>query len=243
MCVPVELKHLQADADSVSHSLAILATVYHYNHWIYLSCRDFLGPTVAEIGSGVGNTTQFLLNSEEVACLEPYAPYRDYLTKRFAKHLNVSVHPFAIEDCPNSEVPEGKFDSVLCINVLEHIADDIGAIRRMKRMLRPGGNAIILVPAMPCIYGAMDKAMGHHRRYTISSLRRAFSDAGMHPYHARYMNMVGALGWWWRGRLLKKAHIPESATLMFDKLVPMISTLERIIPPFFGQSVIVVAKA
>jgi len=241
LVAPVRLKTLQDD--SVSHSLAVLATVYHYNHWIFLSFRDYLGPTVLEVGSGVGNITQFLLNLEEVACLEPFEPYREYLARRFAKHLNVSVHPHPIEHCPNGDVPEGKFDSILCINVLEHIENDVDALRRMKLLLRPGGRAIVLVPALPCLYGEMDRAMGHHRRYTLGSLRKAFHEAGLKPSHGRYMNMIGALGWWWRGRLFKRAQLSESATRLFDRLVPTLSTFESLIPVPFGQSAILVGRA
>jgi len=237
---PVQLKSIQDD--SVSHSLAILATVYHYNHWIFLSFRDFLGPAVVEVGSGIGNITQFLLNLRRVVCLEPYEPYRRYLVQRFAQHLNVSVRPHPVEACPNADVPERQFDSVLCINVLEHIADDVDALRRMRSLLSPGGNVIVLVPALPCVYGEMDRAMGHHRRYTLTGLRRAFRAAGLKPTHGRYMNMIGALGWWWRGRVRRKATIPESATRLFDRLVPVISTIERLIPPLLGQSAVIIGK-
>ncbi len=238
---PVELRALPHDA--VSHSLAVLSTVYNYNHWIFATVRDFLGPKVVEVGSGVGNITQFLLNADEVACLEPFEPYHQFLAKRFEKHLNVAVHKTLIEECPNSQVPAAAFDSVICLNVLEHIQDDIKALRSMKQLLRPGGRVIVLVPALPCLYGAMDKAMGHVRRYTLASLRRAFTDAGLQPQHGRYMNVAGVFGWWWHGRLRGKANIPESATLTFDRLVPFLSAVERLLPVVFGQSAVMVGVA
>ncbi len=238
---PVELRSLPHDA--VSHSLAILATVYHYNHWIFDTIRDHLGRAVVEVGAGVGNITQFLLNAERLVCLEPFESYREFLAHRFRQHLNVEVRPHLVEDCPNDDVPEAQFDSVVCLNVLEHIADDIGALTSMRRLLKPGGNAIVLVPALPWLYGAMDEQMGHVRRYTLSSLRSRFAQAGLRPTHGHYMNLAGVLGWWWHGRVRRKANIPESATLTFDRLVPFLSAIERLIPRLLGQSVVVVGQA
>ena len=235
---------LEAEApDAVSHSLAVLSTVYHYNHWIFLTFREHLGPAVLEIGAGVGNITQFLLNLDRVVCLEPFGPYRRYLSERFARHSNVAVSPRRIEDCPNADVPAGAFDTVLCVNVLEHLADDVDSLRRMKALLKPGGRAVVFVPALPCIFGAMDRAMGHLRRYTLRSLRRAIVRAGMRCERGRYMNLIGAAAWWWHGRVRGKSHIPASATRKFDHLVPVLSAVERLIPPVVGQSVYVVARA
>jgi SAM-dependent methyltransferase len=229
--------------DSVSHSLAVLSTVYHYNHWIFDAIRLFLGRRIVEVGSGVGNITQFMLNADEIICLEPFQPYFDFLVQRFQKHLNVSVHQLAIEQTPCDQVPAGCCDSVVCLNVLEHIQDDVDALRRMKSLAAPGGNIIVFVPALPYLYGAMDKAMGHVRRYTLGSLRSAFRQAGIRPVQGRYFNVVGALGWWWNGWVLKHDTIPVSATRHFDRIVPIISAIERIVPVLLGQSVMVVGKA
>ncbi len=238
---PVEMKGLPDDA--VSASLAILSTLYHYNLWIFDMVRDHLGPTVVEVGAGVGNITQFLLNAERVVCLEPFEPYSEYLARRFAKHLNVEISPCRIEQCPNAEAGRGDFDSVLCLNVLEHIADDVEAIRRMGRLLRPDGRVIVLVPALPILFGQMDLAMGHVRRYTLGSLKQAFRAAGLKPVWGRYMNLAGAMGWWWAGRVMKKSQISASKARMFNRFVPIFSAVERLIPVPFGQSVVVVGRA
>jgi len=242
LLAPVELAGADID-DAVSHSLAVLGRVYHYNHWIFVSFRDWLGETAVEIGSGVGNITQFLLNLRRVVCLEPYEPYCRYLVRRFEQHTNVEVYPHAVEQCPNGDVPAGAFDSAVCLNVLEHIEDDVGALARMKQLLRPGGRAIVLVPALPCLFGQMDRAMGHLRRYTLNSMRRAFVAAGIRPRYGRYMNMAGVPAWWWRGRVQKKSHIPENATRLFDRLVPVLSAIERLVPVLFGQSMLLVGEA
>ena len=237
---PVELP--LADADSVSHSLAILSTVYHYNHWIFDTIRDDLGRRIIEVGSGVGNITQFLLNAERVVCLEPFEPYRDHLRRTFRQHRNVSVQPCPIEDCPNAYVPAGGFDSVICPNVLEHIERDVDALRHMAALLVPGGRVIVLVPALPALYGEMDRAMGHVRRYTLGELKRKFREAGLHVERGRYMNLIGALGWWWQGRVRRRRRIPAGATRTFDRIVPVVSALERLVPVPLGQSAVIVGR-
>ena len=240
LVAPVQLD-TQVD-DSVAHSLALLSKVYHYNHWIFQSLRDYLGPRVLEVGAGVGNITQFVLNQDSVACLEPFEPYRRYLATRFQKHLNVTMHPYPIEEVPNDAVPAGSFDSVLCINVLEHIAQDVDALDRMRRLTVPGGSVIVFVPALPCIYGCMDKAMGHYRRYTLRSLRKAFLAAGLEPRGGKYMNMLGVPAWWFQGKIRKRAKLSAPATKAFDQLVPYLSAFERFLPTPFGQSVFLVGR-
>jgi 2-polyprenyl-3-methyl-5-hydroxy-6-metoxy-1,4-benzoquinol methylase len=181
LIAPVRIPEKQGD--SVAHSLRILATIYNYNHWIFGMIRDFLKGTVLEVGAGIGNITQFMLNAETLVCLEPDEGYRRYMEKRFANHLNVRTVSSRMEECPNSEVAAGSFDSVVCLNVLEHIKDDVGALMNCKGCLKPGGTIVVLVPAIPFIYGEMDRAMGHFRRYTKRSLKRAFVNAGLQPVH------------------------------------------------------------
>jgi len=239
----VEAERGPLPGDAVSHGLAVLSTLVHYNLWIFDSVRERLGPTIVEVGAGLGNITQFLLNAERLVCLEPFEPYRRYLASRFAKHLNVSVYPYPIEDCPNGDVPAGSVDSVVCLNVLEHISDDVEALRRMGQLLRPGGSVVVLAPALPCLHGAMDRAIGHFRRYTRSSLRRAFHAAGLSATRGRYMNLAGVLGWWWESRARKRTRVRPFAARAFDRLVPTLSALERLFPVPAGQSVIMVGRA
>ena len=228
--------------NTISHSLAILSTVYRYNHWIFDSIRDYLGRNVAEIGSGVGNISQFLLNAEKLVCIEPFALYQAYLTQRFSRHLNVSVFGIPLERCPNPDIPAGTFDSVVCLNVLEHIEDDAGARVNMRKLLAVGGRVVVLVPAVPWAFGAMDTAMGHYRRYSRKSLLALFKDAGLVVEKATYMNVPGLLGWWWHGRILKRERLSSGATRAFDKIVPFVSALERLFPIPLGQSLVVIGR-
>lgn len=237
---PVDMPDLLEDG--IAHSLAVLSTVHHYNHWIFDSIRDYLGKNVAEIGSGVGNISQFLLNAEHLVCIEPFAPYSAYLRQRFSRHANVSVFGIPLEQCPNPEIPAGAFDSVVCLNVLEHLEDDAAALAIMRTLLAVGGRVVVLVPAVPWAYGSMDAAMGHHRRYSRRSLLALFGNAGLVVEKAAYMNALGLLGWWWHGQILRRRKLSAVATRAFDKTVPLVAALERLLPVPLGQSLVVIGR-
>ena len=127
-------------ADAVHTSLELIDELYEYNHWIFTKVRPFIRGAVCEVGSGIGNITQFLLNQPRVVCLEPHAPSRERARGRFADHLNIAIEPFLLQECPREGIPAGSFDSIVCLNVLEHIEDDISALGTMRELCRPGGD-------------------------------------------------------------------------------------------------------
>lgn len=226
----------------ISHSLDLLHDTYNYNHWIYALLRPYVGDSVLEIGSGVGNITQFLLRCEEVVAVEPEAEYAARLADMAAVHLNVRVVQASVESLPSASVPADHFDTVLCINVLEHIQDDGAAIRRMSQAARPGGRVLIYVPACARAYGAMDEALGHRRRYTRRALHTLLSQAGLRPVFSRYVNFIGLWGWWWAGRVRHESLIDPRKARLVDRLVPFLSAAERLCPPPVGQSLVMVAE-
>jgi SAM-dependent methyltransferase len=227
---------------AVDHSLRILSTVYNYNHWIYSLLRGYVGDKVLEVGAGIGNISRFLLHVEKLTCLEPADEYRKFLEAKVADHKNTTVVGCPIEDCPNEDVKEGGYDTVVCLNVLEHIENDVDALKSMRATLGEGGKCVIVVPAMQVAYGALDRAMDHCRRYSKGVLSQRMRDAGFDVIHTRYFNFPGLFGWWWHGRILKSTKIPEGGTRLFDRLVPFLSGVESIFHPPVGQSLIVVGE-
>src|SRR5690606_30206779 len=115
-------------AESEEHvraTLDVLSDLYNYNHWLFNKVRPFIRGRVCEVGCGTGNITQFLLNMPEVVGLEPSeASFRE-VRARFARHLNTRFLNCPLDECPGPEVPAGTFDTVMCLNVLEHIEDDV----------------------------------------------------------------------------------------------------------------------
>jgi len=130
-------------------------------------------------------------------------------------------------------------DTVVALNVIEHIARDVEALGSIAAMLRPGGRAVILVPAFQKLFGSLDRELGHVRRYTRSSLSRRMREAGFRIERAFYFNLVGTIGWWINARLRRVPRIPVEQLRYFDTLVPVLRLEDRVPLPF-GQSVIAI---
>ena len=142
-----------------------------------------------------------------------------------------------------SNHPGGIADTITCINVLEHIDEDVAALKHMKHFLKKEGKIIIFVPALPAIYGSLDKLVDHHRRYTKKTLRAALQKAGFSVKHGHYMNMFGILTWFMAGRILRQKEFHKEACHMLDKVVPVLRSLESLGSPPLGQSLVMVAQA
>ena len=227
-------------ADAVHTSLELIDELYEYNHWIFTKVRPFIRGAVCEVGSGIGNITQFLLNQPRDVCLEPHPPSLERARARFVDHRNVAIEPFLLQECPREGIAAGSFDSIVCLNVLEHIEDDVEALRIMHELCQPGGRVVILVPAHMSAFGSLDRSFGHCRRYNRRSLRRAFSAAGLRVATSSYMNAIGYFGWIWEGRVRRRTTLSRSSARAFNRLVPFVDAFERLIHFPFGQSLVMV---
>ena len=226
--------------ERVEASLDVLSDLYNYNHWLFNKVRPFIRGRVCEVGCGTGNITQFLLNMPEVVGIEPSSKPLERVRARFAHHLNLRFTACPLNECPNPDVPTGEFDTVVCMNVLEHIEDDVDALDRMRRLCSSRGRVVILVPAHMCIFGQLDRAVGHHRRYNRRSLQQVFERAGLRTTYSFYLNALGFFGWGLHSRILKRDQIAVDSGRLFNRLVPFLDAAERVIPPPFGQSVVTV---
>jgi len=205
--------------------------------------RRWVGRRVVEIGSGIGNLSAFLVEGdcERLVLTDTRDEYLDRLRTRFAKHPNVAVARLYL---PNElgTLAGQHFDTIICLNVLEHVEDDSGALQAMRRMLAPKGRLILLVPALPALYGTMDKALGHHRRYERAPLTSLLQATGFKVAHVEYFNLAGVPGWWFAGRVLRRPMIPAGSLKLYDALVPLFR-LERLLPWRVGQSLIAIGEA
>jgi len=201
----------------------------------------WVGRRVLEIGSGIGNLSAFLLDCERLVLTDTREEYLDRLRTRFAKHPNVSVAPLYLPTELGALAGQ-RFDTIICLNVLEHVDDDIASLQAIRRMLAPGGRLILLVPALPVLYGTIDKALGHHRRYKRARLASLLEATGFTMAHIEYFNLAGVPGWWFAGRVLRRKMIPAASLKLYDALVPLFR-LERLIPWRVGQSLIAIGEA
>jgi SAM-dependent methyltransferase len=219
-----------------------LAKLDRYNHWVYESISHTLGRRVLEIGSGTGNITQFLCAEErEVTATDIVPNYRNELERLFDGNPKVRVDKFDLTaEAPGAFVAD-PFDSIVCLNVLEHVEDDLFALKQMRDSLAPAGNLALLVPAHRFLYGAFDRAVGHFRRYERRELAGKLEKTGFVVREMKFFSLAAALPWLINGRLLKRDYIPAGQANLANLFVPLLK-LERLIGPPCGLSLIAIAQ-
>ena len=206
-----------------------------YNAWLFERARPHLGRRVLDAGAGIGTFTGLAAQGREVVAVEPDPEQLAILRERFDGRADVHVVEGTIEDV------SGEFDSIICLNVLEHIPDDRGTLRRFYELLAPGGSLLLLVPAHPSLYGGIDRAVEHQRRYTKAVLAERLQEAGFAVGELRLVNPLGALGWFVSSRVLKRDQVSEGPLKLYDKLVPALRVLDKV-DVGVGLSVWVVAR-
>jgi SAM-dependent methyltransferase len=215
-----------------------MAVADNYNTWLFERSRQYLGRSVLDAGAGVGTFTALAASGRDrVVAAEPDPEFARQLQQRFSVVSNVEVLAAEAADVTLAE----PVDSIICFNVLEHIPDDEGALRRFGELLTPGGRLLLLVPAHPLLFGATDRAVGHERRYSKRPLAALVTGTGFEIEDIRYVNPVGALGWLVSSRLLRSDDVPTGPLRLYDRLVPLLRTLDRLHPPF-GLSLWAVAR-
>ena len=218
--------------------LEALQGAENYNRWLAELTRAHLGENPVEIGSGLGGNAALWLElgvpRVTVSELEPATLER--LKRRFAGDQRVTVARIDLA----SPTP-ASHSSCVALNVLEHIEDDVAALRGAARLVRPGGAVVMFVPAFEFATGRFDRAIGHFRRYTRASLVAAYENAGLEVASSRYVNAPGLLAWFVSVRLLGQT--PREGTLLrlWDRgVIPLVRRGERRLSPPFGQSVLAV---
>jgi SAM-dependent methyltransferase len=173
---------------------------------------------------------------------DPDEGYLRVLRERFAREPAVAVEMLSLPDDAAAEnLRPCQLDTVVAFNVLEHVEEDMAALRSAAKMLMPGGRVVLLVPAVPSLYGSLDTALGHFRRYTRGTLAAAMEGGGFVVERVDYFNRLGSLGWWFSARVRRQSRIPLGQLRAFDACVPLLR-FERFMPLPFGQSLIGVGR-
>jgi SAM-dependent methyltransferase len=217
--------------------LVLLGEAVRYQRWVMSAFGSAIRGEVLEVGAGVGNFTRWIEGrATRVVVAEPDPGMAAEIADMALP--NVQVRTLPIEELePSSE----RFDSVVAINVLEHIEDDQRALRIAKGLLKSGGRLCLFVPAHPSLFGSLDERYGHLRRYTVRGTAALLRSAGFRVARCRYFNPVGALGWWLVGRVARRGRLSRSSIVLSERVaVPLGRALERVGSPPFGQSVIAV---
>jgi len=208
--------------------------------WTELKKAFSPGNRVLEIGSGIGTLTgQFIprelylasdINPSYLSYLRSYSVGKPYLRVR---HIDAGVPgDFAST--------EGQFDTVLMVNVLEHVPNEQITLENIKSSLMPGGRAVILVPQHPALYGTLDSVLGHRERYTRESLREGLERAGFRVERIFDFNRFSVPGWWLSGKVLRRKTFSRIQLKILQMSMPVLRRLDSILP-WGGLSLIAVA--
>lgn len=231
------------EASTGLRTLRIMEGAGRYNTWLFSHCRPYLGKRILEVGAGVGNITKFLLDREKVIATDFEEPYILELKRQFSPFPHVIVEKLDLLDDHGTDslVAHHQIDTVICMNVLEHIEHDATALTHLADLLPSQGRLVMVVPAHQALHCQLDVNLGHYRRYGLAELTKKLETAGFRIVSARYLNWLGALGWFVNGKILRRNLIPSRQLRLFDWVVGLLS-LEKIIRFSFGLSVIAIAE-
>lgn len=212
-----------------------------FNRWMADTIRPYLGARTLELGAGMGNLTRELAaGHQRYVATDINREHMERLRARLEHRRNVEVHPCDLASAEHFEPFENQVDSVVCLNVLEHIQDDRCGLRNIHSALKPGGRAIILVPEGMSLYSSLDEVLGHFRRYSEEELRCKLEQAGFAVERILRFNRISRPGWYFNGRILKRRSISPLQLRIFDQFVWLWRRMDARLP-WKGTSLIAVA--
>ncbi len=231
--------------------LEAMAGLNSYHTWILEEIRPFLGRHMAEIGAGIGTFTD-ILAKEHLRC-NPNSQL-----KAFEPDSNLYQHLQDTLECKHSDLLRASrllisqgyfqkstrgFDTLIMINVLEHIADDGELIRLVHDSLEAGGTFVVFAPALPWLFSAFDRSVGHQRRYKKEDLRQLFINNGFAVLKLKYMDCLGVCPWYLRFVLGGSQSINPDLARIYDRwFVPVTRWLEILWEPCIGKNLLMVGQ-
>lgn len=220
-------------------TLESMSQAVWYNRWTLEKIKPYLKNKILEVGCGIGNFTQTLTNYGEVFAIDIEKNYLQQIHKSLGNKAKVGFG-----DIENDKyfLNGQQFDSIVCLNVLEHIEKDDLALKNVYKLLKNQGYLILLVPIHPFLYGEIDQAIGHLRRYTKGEILSKLKSSGFNILRSRKLNFLGALGWFVAGKILGEKTIGDERIKIFNFLAPYVLPLENLIEPPIGTSILVIAQ-
>jgi len=235
------------DADNAHegyNTLERLESAPHYNAWLGSKLRPHLGKRILEVGAGIGTLTREIAEGRErVIALEADTYYAQRLSNLFRGSSVVRPLHAPVEETDWDALSREMLDTVFLSNVLEHIADDAQAVRHFRSVLPVGGRLVVLVPALPRLFGSLDEAVGHHRRYVPETLRAVIEANGLEIETLEWLNLLGIFGWYLNGKILKRRVLPALQLRVYDRVAPLLARAEAMWKLPVGLSLIAVARA
>jgi len=220
-------------------TLESMSSAFWYNKWVFDLFNKYLSNTILEVGCGNGNFTDKLAPFGNVYAIDID---RTLIAKTKQKIKKRAVVGFGDIEKGKFFFRNIKFDSIVCINVLEHIKNDDYALRNITKLLKRNGIFILLVPSHQSLYGKIDEAIGHFRRYEKKIIMNKIKRNKFKIIKMQHLNILGGLGWFVSGRLLKNSTVSTKKMKLFDRIAPFILPIEKKLNIPFGTSILLVAK-
>lgn len=218
-------------AEKAAAMLAAMEHAPRFNRWMAGTIEPYLGDRVLEIGAGIGNLTRLLCGDQaQYVVSDADNRHLSRLKSEVGCRPNVSVVACDLENGEDFRCLHRSMDSIICINVLEHIQDDLQGLRNLHSALGPGGRAIVLVPQGENVYGTMDETLGHYRRYSRSALESRMRHAGFQIERIIEFNRITYPGWFINGRILRRRSVSRVQLWLFDLLVPLWKRIDAFLP-------------
>jgi SAM-dependent methyltransferase len=224
-------------------TLRRMSNAGHYNRWIADLLCPYLGQGIVEVGCGIGNMTPYFLGARKVVAFDLLDESAQMVRHMYKEYPNLKVlqGDICAPDIVERIGPQSA-DTVVSINMLEHVREDRRALANMRRLLEPGGHLLLFVPAGEYLYGSLDRALGHYRRYGRTDLQAKVEGAGFRVVKLHFVNAPGILGWWLNSRLLRRRLLPKGQLRAFNGVARLVARIERRWIPPFGQSLLCVAR-
>ena len=216
--------------------------ISRYDDWLFDEFQSFLGQRILEIGCGLGNLLSRFTDRQLVIGIETSEAAVLETRQRFQDFRNIHVLAKDITQPDIFMLGDLYIDTIISLNVFEHLEYDELALRNCMKLLQPRGYLILIVPAHQFLYGEMDRSIGHYRRYSKSSLHKKLERAGFGVISQKYLNMVGAMGWWFNGCFLSKRTPPDGQLKLFNTIVPILRAMENMGGAPFGISLLSISQ-
>ena len=221
--------------------LHALERAHRFNFWMGETLRPWVGSRVLEIGAGIANLTSRLTPRDVYVASDVNESYLGYLNNFATGKPYLKVARVDLADRATFDALEDRFDTVICLNVLEHVADPIAALRNIHGALMGGGRVVLYVPAGQWLYSSLDDALSHRCRYSPAMLRAELETAGFEVEHLQSFNRTSVPSWWWNGKVLRRRMFGRVQLKIFDLMVPIVRRLDRFLP-WPGLGLIAVAR-
>lgn len=236
------------EQNDISENLNHWDYISRYSTWMYHVYQNYVGKRIFDVGAGMGRMVSYYVDkAEKVVATDIFQHQVDYMNQRFADKACFKAERINILD-DNIEKYKGQFDTVICINVLEHLSDDYKAVSRMLSLLEAGGCLILMVPAWQKLFCKLDENVGHYRRYDPGRLESIAKENSLTILKHHYFNFMGIFPYWLKGkRKIEKdesfsSSLNENNSKIFNFASVVLEPIERIFPPKWGLTEVMIMK-